>query len=230
MISENLAKIKDKILQATDKSGRKSDQVKLIAVSKRQELDKIIEANQAGQMIFGENQVQEVLEKSEKLEDKKIEWHLIGSLQTNKVKYITRFCSLFHALDRLKLAKALHKRLEFENKYLDCLVQINISGEDSKSGFNPKEIFEIIPQISEYNRLNIRGIMTIAENSDDENAIRDNFKRSKEIFEELKQKKYPQNISMKELSMGMSGDYEIAIEEGSTMIRVGSAIFGEREY
>ena len=243
MIKQNLNRVKENIAQICDKAAIDESKVKLIAVSKRKPLESIMEAVEAGQLLFGENQIKEVSNKNKAYQDllandlskdntsntdEEIKWHLIGSLQTNKVKFLSSFCSLFHALDRFDLAEAIQKRMEFEAGSLNCLIQVNISGEDSKSGFDKQKIIEEIKEFERFDRIKIKGLMGMAENSDDKNVIRNNFKNLKDIFEEVKASNSTNNIAMEELSMGMSGDYNIAIEEGSTMVRVGSAIFGER--
>lgn len=226
-ILENINHIRENISSACLKVGRSVSEVKLIAVSKTKPVELIKNAYDCGIVDFGENRPQEAKEKYEQLSSLNINWHLIGQVQTNKVKYITRFCYLLHSLDRIELADALQKRLEFENKEMDCLVQVNTSGEDTKSGMIPEKTIEFVKQLQNYQRLKIKGLMTIAENTDDEMRVRDNFKMLKNIFEKLRSEKF-YNSEMKELSMGMSSDYEIAIEEGATMIRVGSSIFGGR--
>ncbi|HCR85389.1 MAG TPA: YggS family pyridoxal phosphate-dependent enzyme [Alphaproteobacteria bacterium] len=226
-ILNNISQINDKIAELCSKSGRNISEVKLIAVSKTKPIELIKQVYDAGIIDFGENRPQEAKEKSEQLSGLNINWHLIGQVQTNKVKYITKFCYLLHSLDRLELAEALQKRLEFENKKMDCLVQVNTSGEQTKSGIIPDNADEFLKQLQTCDRLNIKGLMTIAENTNDKIKVRDNFKSFKNIFEELKSKSFS-NVEMKELSMGMSSDFEMAIEEGATMIRVGSSIFGNR--
>ena len=226
-IKLNIDNLKNDISQICKNCGRDERDVKIIAVSKTKPVAKIKEALECGLIDFGENYVQEAQEKYNLLKEVKINWHIIGPVQSNKVKYITKFCTLLHSLDRESLAEALQKRLESENKTMDALFQINTSGEATKSGVDPAEAIKIARQISGFDRIKIKGLMTIAENSTDENSIRNNYKQLKNLFEELKVLDYP-NFEMKELSMGMSGDYKIAIEEGATMVRIGSNIFGKR--
>lgn len=225
-IKRNFEIIKSRIAEAASNVNRNANDVKLIAVSKTKPKEMVEAAYKTGILDFGENKPQEAKQKYSDLKDLNINWHIIGSLQTNKVKMITPFCSLLHSLDRINLADALQKRLEFEDRKLDCLVQVNISGEVSKSGIEPEKVDEFISSLQAYDRLNIKGLMTIAENTDNEQKTRDNFKQMKEIYEVTQQKK--RNLEMKYLSMGMSGDFEIAIEEGANMIRIGSSIFGSR--
>ncbi len=230
MISENLTKIRNEISEICNNVNRNAAEIKIIAVSKTKSVADIKLAINAGQLDFGENYIQEAIQKYNELSNENLNFnlHFIGNLQSNKIKYLTKFCYLFHSLDRLSLAKELNKRLILENKTMQCLLQVNSSGEVSKSGCKPSEANEIIKVISnEYQNIKIIGLMTIAENSINESEIRDNFKLTKEIFEKIKSQNFP-NIAMKELSMGMSGDYKIAIKEGATMLRIGSAIFGAR--
>ncbi|MDX1949421.1 MAG: YggS family pyridoxal phosphate-dependent enzyme [Rickettsiales bacterium] len=230
MISENLKILKNQIAEICYKISRNPAEVNLIAVSKTKPVSDILDAIKAGQFDFGENYIQEATEKFAELQkiNAKFNLHFIGNLQSNKVKYLTNFCYLFHSLDRISLAKELNKRLVFENKNLDCLLQINSSNEESKSGCKPEEAIELLKIISnEFQNIKIKGVMTIAENSENPEQIRDNFKLTKEIFEKAKSQNF-HNIDMQEISMGMSGDYKIAIEEGATLLRIGSAIFGVR--
>lgn len=228
-IKLNLENLKTDISQICKSCGRDSAEIKLVAVSKTKPVELIKQAYECGVKDFGENYIQEAETKSEQLKDLDINWHVIGPVQTNKVKHITRFCSLLHSLDREALAEALQKRLEFENKTIDALIQINTSGEATKSGISPEKLFELAKYISTKDRIKIKGLMTIAENTDDENSIRRNYKQLKQLFNELKVIHYT-NFDLKELSMGMSSDYKIAIEEGATLIRIGSTIFGARDY
>lgn len=226
-IKENLHNLHNNIQNYCKESGRNVSDVKLIAVSKRKPIDSIKKALDAGQINFGENNVMEAKNKAEELADKNINWHIIGSVQTNKVKYITNFCHLLHSLDRKALVDKLQSHLEAKNKTINCLIQVNTSEEETKSGIKMSEAIEFAKYISENNRIKIKGLMTIAKNTDNEDVVRQNFRDLKIIFEDIKKLELP-NFNMKELSMGMSSDYKIAIEEGATMIRVGSAIFGER--
>ena len=201
--------------------------VTLVAVSKTKSNEAILEAYQAGQRIFGENKVQELTEKYESL-PKDIEWHMIGHLQSNKVKYIAPFVSLIHGVDSFKLLKEINKRAAQNERVINCLLQIHIAEEDTKFGFDEKEVIELIKSEAFQHLKNIKvvGLMGMATFTDDENQIRKEFKSLKKLFDKLQISNHQFQI----LSMGMSGDYQIAIEEGSTMIRVGSSIFGERNY
>ncbi|MDF1674754.1 MAG: YggS family pyridoxal phosphate-dependent enzyme [Vicingaceae bacterium] len=203
------------------------EHVTLVAVSKTKSNEAILEAYQAGQRIFGENKVQELTEKYESL-PKDIKWHMIGHLQSNKVKYIASFVSLIHGVDSFKLLKEINKRAAQNERVINCLLQIHIAEEDTKFGFDEKEVIELIKSEAFQDLKNIKvvGLMGMATFTENENQIRKEFKNLKKLFDNLSTLYFP----LSTLSIGMSGDYQIAIEEGSTMIRVGSSIFGERNY
>jgi pyridoxal phosphate enzyme (YggS family) len=202
---------------------------KLIAVSKTNPVEKIKEAYNAGQRAFGENRVQELTPKAEAL-PKDIEWHMIGHMQSNKVKYLVSFIHLIHSVDSNNLLEEINKQATKVNRTISCLLQIHIAEEESKFGFSEQEAFDLLhaESIKNLNHVTIVGLMGMATFTDNKNQVRKEFKGLKTFFEKLKSSNLPSNVQMKELSMGMSGDYQIALEEGSTMIRVGSAIFGER--
>jgi len=206
-------------LKATQNSLPK--EVTLVAVSKTKPNTAILEAYQAGQRIFGENKVQELVQKAEEL-PKDISWHMIGHLQTNKVKFIAPFVSLIHGVDSLKLLKEINKRAEQNNRIIDCLLQVHIATESSKFGFGMEEVESALNQAKEFKNIRITGLMGMATFTDDTQQVVDEFKSLKTVFDSIK------NEHITTLSMGMSGDYKLAIEQGSTMIRVGSAIFGHR--
>ena len=201
---------------------------RLIAVSKTQPVEKIREAYQAGQRLFGENKVQELVDKHEQL-PADIEWHLIGHLQRNKVKYIAPFVGLIHSVDSLRLLEEINKQGEKNNRIIPCLLQIHIASEETKFGFDRNELMEALPEITKMNWVSIKGLMGMATFTDDKEKVRSEFKQLKNIFKDLKNIESG-NIQMRELSMGMSGDYRIALEEGSTLVRIGTTIFGERNY
>lgn len=203
--------------------------VKLVAVSKTKYNEDILEAYQAGQRIFGENQVQEMLEKQEAL-PKDIEWHLVGHLQSNKVKYIAPFVSLIHGVDSLKLLVEIDKQAKKHNRVIDCLLQIYIADEHTKFGLDFDEAIELL-ESEEYQKLsNIRivGLMGIATNTENPKQIKEEFYELHTLFKGIKASYFRNQDSFKEISMGMSADYKIAIEQGSTMVRIGSDIFGQR--
>lgn len=203
--------------------------VKLVAVSKTKPKEDIIEAYESGYRIFGENKPQELTQKHADL-PKDIEWHMIGHLQSNKVKYIAPFVHLIHAVDSLKLLKEINKQAVKNDRVINCLLQFHIATEQSKFGLNLDEAGELLDS-EEYKLMqgvNLVGVMGMATFTDDEKQVRREFKSLKNIFKAIKSNHFFSNEEFKEISMGMSGDYQLAIEEGSSMIRVGSTIFGSR--
>ena len=207
------------------------DKATLVAVSKTKPNEDLMAAYEAGQRIFGENKVQELTNKYETL-PKDIEWHMIGHLQSNKVKYIAPFVSLIHGVDTMKLLKTINKEGIKNERKISCLLQIHIADESTKFGFSEDELLGILSleMISELTHVEIKGVMGMATFTDDEAQIRQEFSHLKRVFENLKERLFKSASSFSEISMGMSGDYLIAIDEGSTMVRVGSSIFGSRNY
>jgi len=206
-------------------------QARLVAVSKTKTTEEIMEAYQAGQRIFGENKVQELTEKQPRLPDD-IQWHFIGHLQTNKVKYIAPFVHLIHSADSLKLLQAIDREGEKNNRVIKCLLQFHIADEETKFGFDPEEATNTLLS-EEFRKLKfteICGVMGMATFTDREDQVRHEFRSLKQIFGQMKQGFFKDKPGFCEISMGMSGDYPLAIEEGSTMVRIGSLIFGERNY
>ena len=204
---------------------------KLIAVSKTQPVEKIKEAYDGGQRIFGENKAQEMMAKYQVL-PQDIEWHMIGHLQTNKVKYIAPFVSLIHSVDSLKLLEEIDKQGKKYNRIIPCLLQVYIAKEETKFGFDEEEVktFVMDTALTQLKNIRITGLMGMATFTENQATIHAEFKSLKNLFDELKKRQLPENIEMKELSMGMSADYKIAIEEGSTMVRIGTSLFGNRNY
>ncbi len=203
---------------------------KLIAVSKTQPTEKLMEAYEAGQRIFGENKVQELESKHEAL-PKDIEWHMIGHLQTNKVKYIAPFISLIHSIDSIKLLEEINKQAKKNNRIISCLLQVYIAQEETKFGFNETEVIDLLSNFpAQFTHIKIIGLMGMATLTENNEQIRREFKSLKLLFEKIKTQTKADQIQMKELSMGMSSDYKIAAEEGSTFVRIGTMIFGERNY
>lgn len=204
--------------------------VTLIAVTKTHPVDKLMEVYTAGHKIFGENKVQEMCEKAELL-PKDIEWHLIGHLQSNKVKYIAPFVAMIHSVDSLKLLQEINKQAQKNNRVIPCLLQIYIAKEDTKFGLSFVEAKELIASetFQQLQNIKILGLMGMASNTDDQTIIKNEFRSLKTFFDE-QQKNHSANFELSILSMGMSSDYALAIECGSTMIRVGSSIFGQRNY
>lgn len=219
-IADNLKKYKSEV---------ESDGVKLIAVSKTQPIESILEAYHAGQRIFGENHVQEMVDKEAQL-PKDIEWHLIGHLQSNKVKYIAPFVKLIHGVDSLKLLQEIDKQAKKNKRVIDCLLQVYIADEDTKFGLGFDEVIELLRDeaFAELKNIRIVGLMGIATNTKNEKQITIEFHELKIFFEGIKVSFFRKEDSFKEISTGMSADYKIAIAEGSTMVRIGSSIFGKR--
>jgi pyridoxal phosphate enzyme (YggS family) len=203
----------------------------LIAVSKTQPIEKIQEAYDAGQRAFGENKAQEMSRKYEQL-PRDIQWHMIGHLQTNKVKYIAPFVHLIHSVDSLKLLTEIDKQAKKNNRIIACLLQVHIAEEESKFGFSAEEVHELLKNdaLQKLDHIRITGLMGMATFTENIEQVRKEFHSLNQLFTTLKNQPLPQQVVMQELSMGMSGDYLIAIEEGSTLIRIGTAIFGERNY
>ncbi len=226
-IEENLAEVREKIRKACERCGRDPSEITLVGASKTKPPEIINEAIAAGLEVIGENRVQELTEKYDKT-DKSAKIHLIGHLQTNKVKYIADKVDLIHSVDSTRLAEEISKQGKKLGKDIEVLIQVNVSGEESKSGISPKELDGLMEYIENLPNIKVRGLMTIPplDSGSMENS-RKIFKDLYKIYIDKKQKKY-NNISMDILSMGMSSDFEIAIEEGATMVRVGRAIFGSR--
>ncbi|HXI01267.1 MAG TPA: YggS family pyridoxal phosphate-dependent enzyme [Sphingobacteriaceae bacterium] len=203
--------------------------VRLVAISKTKPAQDVLEAYHAGQRIFGENMVQELIEKQEQL-PKDIEWHLVGHLQTNKVKYIASFIGLIHSVDSLKLLQEINKQAVKNNRVIDCLLQIYIADEETKYGLGFDEAIELLRSAEFAMLKNVRlvGVMGIATNTDNIKQIGDEFYELKTFFDGIKQSFFRKEESFKEISMGMSDDYKIAVEKGSTLVRLGSTIFGKR--
>lgn len=228
-ICSNIESIKKRIENSCKKAGRASDEVQLIAVSKTKPLDDIIAAYGCGQLHFGENRAKELQDKMESFEKDDIKWHMIGTLQTNKIKYMVERVNWIDSVPKKKTLKEIEKRASRIGRTINTLIQVNISGESQKSGCEPEDLPKLLDYARSLKHTKVRGLMGMATLTDDEQIIRDEFKRLKEILEEFK----PKNdgaVQLQELSMGMTNDMEIAIEEGSTMVRVGRAIFGERKY
>lgn len=219
-IKQNLNEIKSQL----------PEQVTLVAVSKTKPVSDLMEAYHAGQRIFGENKIQEMADKYEEM-PKDIEWHMIGHVQRNKVKYMAEFVSLIHGVDSLKLLKEIDKQAEKQDRVIDCLIQIKIAEEDSKFGISAKDVEELLISETFKSLKNIRitGLMGMATFTDDNNQVKQEFKRLKSTFNNLKPLQ-SDNCDLQIISMGMSGDYKLAIACGSSMVRVGSSIFGVRNY
>ena len=203
----------------------------LVAVSKTKPVEDVLEAYKAGIRDFGENKVQEMTEKYEQL-PQDIRWHMIGHLQRNKVKYIAPFVHLIHSVDSLRLLQEINKQGGKANRIIPCLLQIHIAREETKFGLSEEELDDLLQsaELAAMDHVKVTGLMGMANNTDNEDRIRSEFKYLRNLFVQVKKNISLKNVEMQELSMGMSSDYSIALEEGSTLIRVGSAIFGKRDY
>ncbi len=228
MIQQSYLDVKKRIRQACERAGRREDEVLLIAVSKTRTCEEIDEAAKAGARVFGENKPQELRDKADSL-SKEYEWHMIGHLQTNKIKYVIERANLIHSIDSYKLAEAVNKEAEKRNRIADILVQINIGEEDTKFGLKLSEAEDLVRRIAALPNIRIKGLMAIPPYVENPEDNREHFKNMRQLFIDIKDKNID-NVDMNELSMGMTGDFEVAIEEGATMVRVGTGIFGERDY
>ncbi|MEC4003783.1 YggS family pyridoxal phosphate-dependent enzyme [Flavobacterium sp. SUN052] len=220
LIKENLLKIKSTL----------PENVTLVAVSKTKPISDLMEAYDAGQRIFGENKIQEMTEKWEAM-PKDIQWHMIGHVQSNKVKFMAEYVSLIHGVDSLKLLEEINKQAQKHNRVIDCLLQMYIADEETKFGLDENELQEILTQVQQEKLTNIRivGLMGMATFTKELNQIKEEFLYLKSIFDKLQLQPKTEKLQPKTLSMGMSGDYQLAIECGSTMVRIGSSIFGGRK-
>ncbi len=227
MVSDCLMDVREHIAEAAKRAGRDPSEIKLIAVSKTKPIEMIEECQAHGQLVFGENKVQELMEKHEMHPE--LEWHLIGHLQKNKVKYVVGNVTMIHSVDSVELAEKIQKEAEKHDCDVDILLEVNVAKEETKTGFYTEDVLDACLKIAQFPRVHIKGLMTVApfvENPEENRAI---FRNLKHILVDIQSKKVD-NVDMRELSMGMTNDYEIAIEEGATLVRVGSAIFGKRNY
>ena len=220
-IAENLGRVRDRIRRAAMEAGRDPDEIGLVAVSKKKPAWMIKEAMEAGQLIFGENYAQEFIAKDREIREP-VKWHFIGALQRNKVKYIVDKVDIIHSVDRISLAEEIQKRA---NKAVKVLLEINLSGEESKAGTGEEDAFEFLAETGKLDKIEVCGLMTMPPFFDDPLRARPYFRRLRELRDRLTRET---GLELRELSMGMSGDFEVAIEEGATLVRVGTAIFGER--
>jgi pyridoxal phosphate enzyme (YggS family) len=225
-IAENIKTVQDRIAFAAMRAGREPSSIQLVVVTKTVAVDRIREAVAAGANILGENRVQEAREKIEKL-GRIAHWHLIGTLQANKAKYAVKLFDLIHSVDSLTLAKEIDRQAAKIGKIQDILIEVNIAGEESKSGVAVIDALSLVSEAAKMRSISIKGLMTMPPFSDISGDSRPYFKKLRDLAADIAASKIP-GISMKELSMGMSGDFEVAVEEGATMVRVGTAIFGER--
>ena len=228
MLKDNLEQVIANIKATCEKANRSNDEVTLIAVSKTKPLSDIEELMTYGICEYGENKVQELVSKYENV-SKPVRWHLIGHLQTNKVKYIVDKAALIHSVDSVHLAKEIDKEAKKRNVVCDILIQVNIAHEDTKFGINESEIYDFLDEIKDFSHIRVRGLMTIAPFVENPEENRLHFRNLYHLLLDIKSKNID-NIDMSILSMGMTNDYMVAIEEGATMVRVGTGIFGERNY
>lgn len=228
MILENIKTVEENIKKACERAGRNPKEVTLIAVSKTKPYTAIKEALPSGVLDYGENKVQELCEKYEIL-PKDIRWHMIGHLQRNKVKYLVGKTTLIHSVDSLRLAEQIEKEFAKADKCADILIEVNMAQEDSKFGITAGQTVDLIREVAKFPHIKIRGLMTIAPFTDNPETNRVYFRNMKKLSVDITAKNID-NVSMNVLSMGMTGDYEVAIEEGATLVRVGTGIFGERNY
>lgn len=229
IMKNRINEVNQQIEQTCLSVNRDPEEVTLLLATKTVPPEKIDKAVAAGSTLLGENKVQELREKHDYVEGKQAEWHFIGHLQTNKINNVLPYVTCIQSVDRLKLGRKLHERLTRDNRKLDILVQVNTSYETSKFGANPEKLLELIEQLTAFNTLRIKGLMTIGKLSGDPAETRKCFQLLKSLQQKVQEQNFP-GVEMDVLSMGMSNDFETAIEEGATMVRVGTAIFGERAY
>lgn len=228
MLAQNFAEVENNINKACQRAGRNRDEVTLIAVSKTKPVEMLQEAYDLGSRVFGENKVQEIMDKYDAL-PKDISWHMIGHLQRNKIKYIIDKVDLIHSVDSVRLAEAIEKEAAKRDVIANILLEVNVAKEDTKFGLMPEEVEDVIEEISKFSHIRVKGLMTIAPFVENPEENRGYFKRLRKLSVDIESKKVD-NVTMSILSMGMTNDYEIAIEEGATMVRVGTGLFGARNY
>ncbi|MBQ1312534.1 MAG: YggS family pyridoxal phosphate-dependent enzyme [Blautia sp.] len=228
MIAENLAEVQNNIEEACRSAGRDSSEVTLVAVSKTKPPADLMEAYEAGVRDFGENFVQEIVDKYDRL-PKDIKWHMIGHLQRNKVKYIIDKVSMIHSVVSLRLAETIEQEAAKKNLVMPVLLEVNVAEEDTKFGLKVEEVLPLVREISAFPHVKVEGLMTIAPFVDDPEQNRDIFRKLRKLSVDISRENI-NNITMNVLSMGMTGDYQVAVQEGASMVRVGTGIFGERKY
>ncbi len=228
MLEDNFREVKQRIEEACRRSGRDPKEVTLIAVSKTKPVEMLQEAYDFGTRIFGENKVQELTDKYEQM-PKDIHWHLIGHLQRNKVKYIIDKVDLIHSVDSLRLAETIDKEAQKHGLIANILIEVNVAGEESKFGLAPEEVGEFVDQLAGFSHIKVCGLMTIAPFVENPEENRPYFQRLRKLSVDIAAKKV-NNVTMSILSMGMTNDFEVAVEEGATMVRVGTGLFGVRNY
>ena len=228
MLETQLKEVEAKIQAACDRAGRKREEVTLIAVSKTKPIEMLQEAYDLGVRVFGENKVQEIMDKYPQLPSD-IRWHMIGHLQRNKVKYIVDKVALIHSVDSLRLAETIENEAAKHNVTVPILIEVNVAQEESKFGLKTEEVLSLVESVAALPHINIKGLMTIAPYVEDPEENRGIFRQLKKLSVDIAAKNI-NNVNMSVLSMGMTGDYQVAVQEGATMVRVGTGIFGERDY
>lgn len=228
-IQQNLTSVQEQIKIICEKCGRSPDEITLVAISKTKPNDKILEAFSAGQIHFGENRAKELEDKMEQIKESEIKWHFVGTLQTNKIKYMIDRVDWIESVHKKKALKEIEKRASRINRVINTCIQVNISDEDQKSGCDPEQLPQILDYAQSLKHVKVRGLMGMASFTDDMDKIRREFSQLRELREKHKSA-YSGRVELEHLSMGMSNDFEEAIREGSTMVRIGTAIFGERNY
>lgn len=228
MLADNLELVHQNIKKACETAGRSAGEVTLIAVSKTKPVELLMEAYQAGERVFGENKVQEILDKYDRMPSD-VKWHMIGHLQRNKVKYIIDKVTMIHSVDSLRLAQTIEQEAAKKDICIPVLVEVNVGEEESKFGFRMDEVLPFLEEAAGFPHLKVMGLMTIAPFVEDPEENREIFRKLKKLSVDIEAKNI-NNITMSVLSMGMTGDYQVAIEEGATMVRVGTGIFGARNY
>ena len=228
MLADNLKQVQNNIVDACRKAGRDPKEVTLVAVSKTKPVEMLQEAYNAGARVFGENKVQEIMDKYDRLPSD-IQWHMIGHLQRNKVKYIIDKVAMIHSVDSVRLAQTIEAEAAKKDLVMPILVEVNVAEEESKFGLSTDEVLPFLEEISQYPHIAVKGLMTIAPFVDDAEENREVFVKLKKLSVDIAAKNI-NNVTMSVLSMGMTGDYQVAVQEGATMVRVGPGIFGERDY
>ena len=228
MLADNLKQVQNNIADACRKAGRDPEEVTLVAVSKTKPVEMLQEAYDAGARVFGENKVQEIMDKYDRLPSD-IQWHMIGHLQRNKVKYIIDKVAMIHSVDSVRLAQTIEAEAAKKDLVMPILVEVNVAEEESKFGLSTDEVLPFLEEISQYPHIAVKGLMTIAPFVDDAEENREVFVKLKKLSVDIAAKNI-NNVTMSVLSMGMTGDYQVAVQEGATMVRVGTSIFGERDY
>ncbi len=232
-IANRLEEVRERIEQACQRAGRSVEEITLVGVTKTFPLDVVEAGHELGIRSFGENRARELRDKAKqhpgRFNGGDLSWHMIGHLQRNKAKFVARHADYFECLDSPRLAEALNDRAAKNDRVLPCLAQVNITGQDQKYGLSPEDVHAYLDHLAQYDHLHIEGLMAMAAYADDPEEVRGQFRQMRELFETYDAHDNPQ-VTMQELSIGMSNDFEVAIEEGSTMVRLGSSIFGPRDY